>query len=100
MKTARWIVLAGLTLVPAPALAGSPERLGTSGADELRLPVGVRSLALGGSDVGSVPGVGALYSTTAGIAAGAGSTEVLVRHTRPIAEMDLTCSARTETVGA
>ena len=99
MKTARWIVLAGLTLVPAPALAGSPERLGTSGADELRLPVGVRSLALGGSDVGSVTGVEALYYNPAGIAAGAASTEVLFSHARLIADMDLNYAALTQKLG-
>ena len=43
------LVLALLTLIAAPALAGSPQRLGTGGGPELRLPVGARSVALSGS---------------------------------------------------
>src|SRR5437867_3528095 len=99
MKTARWVVLAGLALISAPALAGSPERLGTSGAEELRMPVGVRSVALGEANAGSVAGVEALYYNPAGIAMGAASTEVLFSHARLIADMDLSYAALTQKMG-
>jgi len=99
MKTARWIVIVALALVSAPALAGSPERLGTSGAEELRLPVGVRSVALGEANVGSVTGVEALFYNPAGIAMGGASTEVMFSHASLIADMDLNYAALTQKLG-
>jgi hypothetical protein len=99
MKTTLCAVLAGLTLISTPARAGSPERLGTSGAEELRLPVGVRSVGLGGADAGSVAGVEALYYNPAGIAMAASATELMFSTTRLIADMDLNYVALTQKMG-
>jgi hypothetical protein len=101
MKTIRRIALAIVIVMTAvtPALAGSPERLGTSGADELRLPVGVRSVGLGGADAAAVIGVEALYYNPAGIALGKANTEVMFSYSRLIADMDLNYVAVTQKMG-
>src|SRR3989442_127626 len=49
--------LAMLALAAGTAWAGSPDRLGTSGAPELGLPAGARSIGLAGSDLGTASGV-------------------------------------------
>ncbi|MBI1799567.1 MAG: PorV/PorQ family protein [Candidatus Eisenbacteria bacterium] len=71
------------------AWAGSPGRIGTGGAPELRLPVGARSTALMGADIGSVQGAEALYYNPAGIAATDNRTEVMFSHTAYIADMEV-----------
>lgn len=93
------IVLAALALAATPAWAGSPERAGTSGAPELTLPVGARSVALAGSDVGTVSGVEALYYNPAGIANAKGNTELAFSHTTYIADMSYNYFAVTQAVG-
>jgi len=99
MKTTRWIVLMALTLTSAPALAGSPERLGTSGADEMRIGVGVRSLGMGGADLGNISGVEALFYNPGGLAMGTAPTEVMFSYSRLIADMDLNYVALTQKMG-
>jgi hypothetical protein len=99
MKTTLSLALAGLMTISTPARAGSPERLGTSGADELRLPVGVRSLGLGGADAGSVAGVEALYYNPAGIAMAAAPTELMFSYARLIADLNLNYVAVTQKMG-
>src|SRR5262245_51280603 len=98
MKKALWLVLAAV-LSAAPALAGSPERMGTSGADELRMAVGVRSIGLGGSNSGAVQGVEALFYNPAGLPLTASPTEVMFSHSRMIADMDLNYVAVAQKMG-
>jgi hypothetical protein len=88
-----------LTLICTPARAGSPGRIGTGGADEMRLAVGVRSVGLGGADLGSVAGVEALFYNPAGIALAASPTEVMLSYTRLIADMDLNYVAVAQKMG-
>lgn len=99
MKTIRWILVAGLAVISTPALAGSPERLGTGGGDEMRMAVGVRSIGLGSADVGSVTGVEALFYNPAGIARAASPTEIMFTYTRLIADMDLNYVAVAQKMG-
>jgi hypothetical protein len=99
MKATGWIALAGLMLVSSPVFAGSPERLGTGGASELRLGVGARGVALGGADAGGVSGVEALFYNPAGIALAGSPTEVLFSYAKYIADMDLNYFAVTQKVG-
>ena len=91
--------LAMLALAAGTAWAGSPDRLGTSGAPELRLPVGARSIALAGSDLGTVSGVEALFYNPAGAAESNASTEVMASHTEYIADMKVNYVAVTQAVG-
>jgi hypothetical protein len=99
MKTILRILVAAFTLIGTPALAGSPERLGTGGGDEMRMAVGVRSIGLGGSDVGSVTGAEALFYNPAGIALAGSPTEVMFTYSRLIADMDLNYVALSQKMG-
>jgi hypothetical protein len=61
----------GATLlgVAGSAWAGGLDRIGTSGAQELRIPVGAASIAIGGSAVAMGNGLGNLYYNPASLAA-------------------------------
>jgi hypothetical protein len=91
--------LALLVALPGLASAGSPERLGTSGALELRLPVGSRSVALSGSNVGGIGGAEALFYNPAGILTSTASTEAMFDHTTYIADMNVNYFAVTHLLG-
>ncbi len=93
------IALALLTLAASAAWAGSPERLGTSGAPELRLPVGARSIALAGADIGSIGGAEALFYNPAGMVETDSKTEVMFSSTQYIADMKINYFAITQNVG-
>lgn len=57
------------------ARAGGDAALGTAGAQELRIPVGARSTALMGANLGDVGGIDAIFWNPGGLTA-MGSTEV------------------------
>src|SRR5262245_14142899 len=75
-------------LAAGNAQAGSNERTGTSGANELRIPVGPRSNALGGTTVAEVSGPEAMYWNPAGLGTLRG-TEVYFSHLSYISDMDV-----------
>ena len=81
--------VAVLLLTSGLAWAGSENRLGTSGAAELRLPVGARTVALASSDLAMVGGAEALYFNPAGIVNTTRKTDVLFSHTRYIGDMNI-----------
>jgi len=86
-------VLAALLAAWAPfASAGSDERVGTSGAQELLIPVGARGSALGPASSADVAGIEAAYWNPAGLAAIEG-TEALFTHTQYFADMNLNYAA-------
>jgi Type IX secretion system protein PorV len=64
-----WILPAALLALAAPAAAGGLDRMGTSGAQELRIPVGARSVAIGGSTVALGNGLQNVYWNPASLAA-------------------------------
>ncbi|MBD3335539.1 MAG: PorV/PorQ family protein [Candidatus Eisenbacteria bacterium] len=68
MKRARLIgLLLLVTCTASPALAGNSSRLGTAGAQELRIPVSARGMALGDGIMATVSGVEAIYYNPAGM---------------------------------
>ena len=88
-------VLAGLAAfvlfvgaAAGPVFAGSDERQGTSGANELRIPVGPRSTALGGTTVSDAYGPEALFWNPAGLAT-LSETDVYFTHLNYIADMNV-----------
>ncbi len=80
------------------ASAGSSERQGTEGASELRIAVGPRSTALGGTTIADVTGPEALYWNPAGIA-GEQGTEAYFSHLSYIADMNVNYFALVTRVG-
>lgn len=69
-----------------PVWAGSDERQGSSGAGELKIPVGPRSTALAGTTVADVYGAEALYWNPAGLGSLSG-TAAYFSHLGYIADM-------------
>ena len=55
------------------AYAGDPARKGTTGAEELLIPVGARSIATGGAFLSNIEGLEALYYNPAGLSQGKGT---------------------------
>ena len=58
-------ILLGMTIV---TFASGGERTGTGGASQLNIPVGARSMAMGGANIASAYGIEALYWNPAGVA--------------------------------
>jgi hypothetical protein len=88
MKKVFLIALALLMVASVTLLAGSGDRLGTAGAQELRIPVGSRGVSLGGSMVASASGVDALFWNPAG-AADLHGTEAMFSHLDYFADMNV-----------
>jgi hypothetical protein len=78
-----------LCLTAGLAWAGSTTRIGTSGASELRMQVGARSIALAGSDLAMVGGAEAMFYNPAGVVATQNKTELLFSNSRLIDDMQL-----------
>ncbi len=70
------------------AYAGNDRRIGTAGAQELRIPIGSRGTAMGGAVIADVTGVEALYWNPAGLAYTVG-TEAMFTHQPYLAEIDV-----------
>ncbi len=66
--------------------AGRPDKAGTSAASELLIPVGARSIGLGGSHIATVNGPEAMYWNPAGLA-GSSSKNFLFSHMSYIADI-------------
>jgi type IX secretion system protein PorV len=64
----RWVLPALLLALAVPAVAGSLDRVGTSGAQELRIPVGAASIATGSSSVAVGDGLDNIYWNPASLA--------------------------------
>lgn len=91
------VLLAGMSA--SHAWAGTDARIGTGGAVELRLPVGARSLALGGATLANERGAEALFYNPAGVAATETNTEVLFSHTEYLADINLNYFGLTHSFG-
>ncbi len=88
MKKIFLLSLALLVVLSAMLLAGNEQRIGTAGAQELRIPIGSRGSALGGSLVASASGAEALFWNPAGSASQNG-TEAMFSHLEYFADMSL-----------
>ena len=61
MRVRTLLLALALVALASPVLAGNPRRQGTAGAQELRIPVSARGLALGGGFIADVGGAEAMY---------------------------------------
>ena len=85
MRMAAWLMI--LVTVAAVAFASNPDRVGTSGAQELSIPVGARGIAIGGSYMVFATGADAIYYNPAGLASQTASVEALVSSMNYIADI-------------
>lgn len=74
-------------LLTGPAFAGRPDKAGTAAAPELLIPVGARTIALGGSTLSVVGGAEAMYWNPAGIVHTDGLTGVMFSHMNYLADI-------------
>lgn len=86
-STTIWVLLLGLLVGFTQADAGSGRRKGTSGAQELLIPLGARGIGLAGSYVSGIQGVEALYWNPAGAANIANSAEAMFAHMNYLADI-------------
>jgi hypothetical protein len=93
------IVSAALLCFAAPAWAGGADRLGTAGAQELRIPVGAASIALGGASVAVGDGLGNLYWNPASLAA-VDHSEAMVSYSTYLADCDVNYGAIATPLGS
>jgi opacity protein-like surface antigen len=71
------------------AFAGDVSRKGTTGADQLLIPVGARSIATGGAFLSNTTGVEAIYYNPAGLDV-SGKSEVMFSYMSYIADLNVT----------
>jgi opacity protein-like surface antigen len=79
-----FLILASYTL----SLAGDASRKGTSGAEQLLIPVGARSIATGGAFVSNVVGLEALYYNPGGLDLMNG-TEAMFNYMNYVADINM-----------
>lgn len=70
------------------AYAGNDRRIGTAGAQELRIPIGARGVAMGGAVVADAVGVESIYWNPAGLAL-LGGTEAMFSHQPYFGDIDV-----------
>jgi hypothetical protein len=89
MKLKYVVLLMALLVVGlASAYAGNADRIGTAGAMELRMPVGSRGTAMGGSIIANASGIESMCWNPAGLASMEGS-EAAFTHVPWIADINL-----------
>lgn len=89
MKIRIFVLLIALLAVSLTSVyAGNDNRIGTAGAQELRIPVGSRGTAMGGSIIADVYGVESMFWNPAGMANLIG-TEAMFSHQPYIADIDV-----------
>lgn len=76
----------------ASAFAGNEGRIGTAGAQELRIPVGSRGIAMGGAAIAGITGTEAIFWNPAGVAEIEG-TEAAFSHQSYIADINVNFAA-------
>jgi len=93
------LVLPGVLICLAgTARAGGLDRIGTAGAQELRIPVGAASLGIGGSAVALGNGLGNLYYNPASLAA-TDNAEAMVSYSTYLADSKVNYGAISTKVG-
>ena len=78
--------------------AGDASRKGTTGADELLIPVGARSIATGGAFLSNITGLEAIYYNPAGLSQGKG-TEAMFSFTTYLADINVSYFAIGSNIG-
>jgi hypothetical protein len=92
------LVLLCLLVLSLPLWAGSGNKVGTAGAQELRIPVGSVATALAGANIATTSGVEALYWNPAGVAA-LPNTEALFSYMTYIANIKVNFAGVTANLG-
>ena len=99
----RWLVTGMVLtalLAPVPgAIAGGLDRVGTAGAQELRIPVGAAATAIGGSTVALSNGLGNIFYNPASLA-GIDESQALVSYSTYLADSRVNYGAVSTKLGS
>lgn len=95
----QWILAAAALAMAATASAGGIDRVGTSGAQELRIPVGAASIATGGSTVALGDGLRNIYWNPASLA-GTDQSEGMVAYSSYIGDTKVNYGAVSTHMGS
>ncbi|KAA3596693.1 MAG: hypothetical protein DWQ06_14885 [Calditrichaeota bacterium] len=79
-------------LLAGSVFAGNPTKIGTNSGAILRIPVGARGTALGGSGVANLTGVEAIFYNPAGLT-GINKVQVTFSHMKYLADIDVNYGA-------
>jgi hypothetical protein len=82
-----------MALLVGLAFAGPGKRTGTSGANELLIPVGTRSIGMGGATTASSYGIEALFCNPAGAAKMNSGVGIFASHMQYIADIGVSAAA-------
>lgn len=94
------VIACVLLLVGTMATAGTVKQIGTTGASELLIPVGVRSAALSGANVAGALGVDAIYVNPAGASMIKGNAEAALTYQNYLADINITYVSALTNLGA
>jgi len=83
-----YIVIVMILMIPVMLFAGDPSRKGTTGAEQLLIPVGARGIATGGSFLANISGLEAIYYNPAGLDLGH-SSEAMFSYMSYIADINV-----------
>ena len=78
--------------------AGDTSRKGTTGAEQLLIPVGARSIATAGAFIANTTGVEAIYYNPAGLAV-SGKSELMISYMDYLADLNVTYLAAAANLG-
>jgi hypothetical protein len=92
-KFALALALVGLLWSSSQVEAEGRNRVGTSAASQLLIPVGARDMALGGSSAAASTGIEALHWNPAGLASSTSAATILAQTTSYLADMQLNYAA-------
>ena len=82
-------IFLGCAVLVSALTAGTVRSQGTAGASQLLIPVGTETVALSGTNVGTVAGVDALFTNVAGLARHNSGLQGTVSTTSYIADIDV-----------
>jgi hypothetical protein len=82
-------IFLGIAVLASALTAGTVRSQGTAGAAQLLIPVGAETVALSGTNVGTVSGVDALFTNVAGLARHSSGFQGTVSTTSYIADIDV-----------
>jgi len=68
---------------------GAPDKAGTAAAPELRIPLGARYLAMGGSEIAAVTGLESIYWNPAGVDFAPADANAMFSYRKYIADMNI-----------
>ncbi|MBD3291143.1 PorV/PorQ family protein [candidate division KSB1 bacterium] len=87
------LTLSLLLLVSFSVMAGGSNRAGTASGTQLLIPVGAKSMGMGGANVASVNGVEAIFWNPAGVSRSTNVANVMFSHMTYIADINVSYAA-------